>query len=634
MGKRSEATPRTGGSWAVAAVMLAAAALYAQTLRPDFDFVNLDDPQYILHNPFVRVPTLDHLKLLFRPGELLRPTGVAGYAQPLTIASLMLDGWLSGAPQRPPNPAVFHLTNLILHTLNGALVFWLMRRLGAAAWPAAALALLFVCHPVQVESVAWVSQRKSLLSAFFALLSTLAYLQLSRGAARWRWLGLAMVTYVAAVLAKPTALPLPLVFLLLDAWPLQRFSARSVIEKLPLLLLMVAGATLAAVSQGRVGNLDAPLAASPMLWGRLILHNVASLLTRIAWPVDLVPNVPGADATALTMGRTLFEASILGALIVGAIVAVRRAPVVGAALGAYFLMIAPATGVVRFTTGLAGDRFNYLPLVFLLMPMAVLLSRRSMARRGSIAVAAIALGLGVASFAQIRVWRDGGALFQHVLAIHPDHVAARVGLADWLMIHGRAEEAAPLLEQAVQAEPENGDHRYYWGNALRAIGRPEDAIAQYRMAAASDPDRATYLQALGGSLAKLGRFEDALPHYERARERSPRSALIRLGLGYTDLGLRPARPASARAEFQIALEMQPDNPMIHLGLANAWALMDMPDQARAHLAAAVAMDPVYAERAGREPALRSLADRPEFAGLIESAETKAAGEAGLSEGPG
>lgn len=578
--------------------------LFARTMQPEFDFVNLDDPRLVLGNPAVRHPSSRALVAMFR--DPLRWWSADVPIPRLTAASLMLDGWLGG-PGGGPLPGVFHRTAVLLHVLNTVLVFGLLRRLGAGAWGAAALAAVFAAHPMQVESVAWISQRATLLGATFALMAVRAYLERPSGG--WRggaWFGVAMVFALLAALANPAMVGLPVVFLLLDGRPLRRFSAAAVIEKLPLMAVFAAGPLMMLWREASGGRVES--AAMSAAW---MIRNVAVLMDRLVWPRGLSPINPNAAASVAAFTWNCAAVVVLALV---AWRARRRWPMVSVGLAGFVLMLLPSVGPPRGAPVLAQDHAVYLPLVFLLMPAAAWMAGSAKRQRGAAAAGALAVVLATAALPQVAVWRDGETLFRHAMRLYPDHAAPKAALADWMTSHGRAEEAAPLLRQAVDAEPTSAAYRFHLGNALLSLERTAEAMAEYEIAVRQEPKEAGYRLALGSMLAQAERWKEACGHFEAARDASPQSAEARMGLGFTYLHL--GWPAAARAELQEALSLRPGEPRIHLGLACAWARMNVLDKCRAHLAAAVTLDPSFAGRAGREPALRDLAGRPGFEGLI------------------
>ena len=621
--------PRAARDWLAAALAAAAAfGLYSRMLWADFGFVSIDDPQYVRENRLVQRPSWASLKRFF--SEVRRPSTVEGYYQPITMASLMLDAYVCQRLAVQNAAAVFHLDSALLHAVNAALVFALLRRMGAPRRIAGLLALIFAWHPIQVESVAWISQRKTLLASFFALLSTLAYLKARQPDGPRRTWGLACAAlYAASVLSKPTTMGLPLVFLALDFWPLRRLGRGAVLEKLPLLALMIAAAAVAAVSQSNTSTLAAPPPAH--LGDALadVLRNATSLAGRLLLPVSLEPVYTVTASPAAKWGRAALDAALIAAVAGMAWRWRRRFPPLLVGLVAYALLIMPALGQVRFTEGLIGDRFAYLTLAFVLIPVAVALTQLSPsdaappaarsappspAGRIAMAGAGFAVVFAAATYSQMLIWRNGYWLFTYSLSLHPDRVSDKVKLADWYSTNGQPAEAIPLLTDAVNAQPDVAEFRYHLGNALGAAGRIEEALPHYRAAVDREPRKAMYQQAFGGALLLARDYERARQAFLAASEMDPESMDIRVGLGYCYLKL--GQPAAAREQFTLALRERPSDPMVHFGLACAWAAMDVSETAAAHLKAAVEQDAAYARRAANEADLRRWADRPEFAGLI------------------
>ena len=217
--------------------------------------------------------------------EVLEPSTVRGYYQPLSMISLMIDYAFGG---RPGELGAFHRTSLILHVANTALIVGLLQLLFRRVWVAALVGLLFGLHPLTVEPVAWVGERKTVLASFFALLSLVLYVGHARRRNLWL-LGGALFAFLLALMSKPTTTPLPALLLLLCYWPLRRLSGRAVVEKLPFVALAGVAVVVTVISQGRTAQLTAPTEYSPVRGGLVLCHNIVFYLYKIVWPVAVAP---------------------------------------------------------------------------------------------------------------------------------------------------------------------------------------------------------------------------------------------------------------------------------------------------------------------------------------------------------
>lgn len=362
-------TPRPArpSPWlAFALVALASMALYRPTL--DSGFIAIDDPQYVSDNPYILWPTWEKFVGFFTEWE--KPATVAGYYQPLTLASLMVDRLiergLAGDWPMPPRPFVYHLTNIVLHGLNSGLVCLLAWGLTRNRFAAAVCGLLFGMHPLNVEAVAWVNQRKAGLSTFFALLMVFAHVRYAKSR-RPVWLMATIVTFLLSLLAKPTGLLLPLVLLLADVWPLRRFSVRAVVEKLPLAVISVSMGYVAYRSQHLTTGLSQNVAATDP-WRALLLmcHNLSFYIAKTIIPIRLSPFYKLPPDAEITLGNPSFLFGLIGAAAIGVLMlwAMRRGwRSVWVCIAAFVFMAAPALGSVRFMGAMAADRFAYMPMI-------------------------------------------------------------------------------------------------------------------------------------------------------------------------------------------------------------------------------------------------------------------------------
>jgi hypothetical protein len=254
--------------------MLIVVLAYRPSLRAEF--VHLDDFQYVVDNELVRQPSRAGVHRVVT--EVLHPSTVDGYYQPLTMISLMLDASLSGATLQAVNPYIFHLTNVLLHAATCVLVFLWLRTFVGGLYVPFLVALIFALHPVQVESVAWISQRKTALASFLAIASLIAYVDFVRFGSRW-WLAGSIAFYLLATLAKPTVLFLPVVLPVIDMWPLERRPLACLREKWPFAPIMIAMGWIAWSSQSSGGaGLAVPnLSASGAVqkWMGLLSYNIA-----------------------------------------------------------------------------------------------------------------------------------------------------------------------------------------------------------------------------------------------------------------------------------------------------------------------------------------------------------------------
>ncbi len=564
---------RNRSSATLAALALCVALAVAWTHWPSLSASAFcfDDHDYMVDNPLVRRPGWASARRLF--AEVLEPSTVRGYYQPLSMVSLMLDCALGGSPQ---NLAPFHRTSLALHVANTVLVIALLYGLFGQRWPAALAGLLFGVHPLTVEPIPWVGERKTLLAAFFALACLLGYLRqvrrpnLGRRVAVW---GL----YVLALLSKPTSLPLPLMMLLLDYWPLRRFDRRAILEKLPLFVTGAAAGLIYYISQDRTYGTAVPTGANWLEAPLKVCYASMFYLVKIVWPADLSCHYP--IPTPMSIMNPAVLAGLIGSLVLAIVLVVSlrwtRAAMIGWLI--FLVGLLPTMQVIGFSDVIASDKFVYLPCIGLLAVIASALSRAWIApgsprsrglRRSAVALAALALA-GVdasTSRARLRHWRNSDALFSHMIALTPRSDLLHLGLAMAMRTDGRLDDAAAHLRTAIDLEPDRPESHAELGIVLMQLKRSDEAIDHYRAALRLRPDYPLAHMNLGVALADKGMTDEAAREYREALRLRPGYALAHLNLAILlsksgdreralehCLGAIKNDPNLARAQYEVAV---------------------------------------------------------------------------------
>jgi len=508
------------------------------------DFLNWDDNAYIYRNPVV-------LGGLTAAGVRRACTDVVfcNWA-PLTIISYQLDVSLFGK-----EPWGFHLTNVLVHAVSSALLYLALFRLTGCPLRSAAAAILFAVHPLRVESVAWIAQRKDVLSVLFLVLALLAYEWYCRRPGMGRY-ALVFLAMLASLLSKATAVTLPGLLLLLDIWPLGRLPVpgvggpvgsagapspyptrswrRVVTEKLPLLGLAIIFAVITLRTQQKAiqTDIDMPLWAARV--PNAILA-VAWYIWKTFWPTELHPAYHHTGTEAKPFWLVLVCAAGLTSVIGIAVATARRLPAVPVGLAWFAVALVPVLGLVA-QQGFQShaDRFTYVPHIGLMVALvwgaAVVADRLRLGR--SLCAAALVTAV-VASVAidryQIAIWKDSTTLWSHVLASAPDDQLAQSNMGAALFETGRLREAVPYLERSLAIRPSERAHTWL-GLALVEQGQLEAAVTQYRAGLAIDASSLEAHTNLGIALAMLGRLTDALPHFERACELAPEDEEARANL--------------------------------------------------------------------------------------------------------
>jgi Flp pilus assembly protein TadD len=528
------------------------------------DFIWLDDNIYLLTAEQVQQGlTLKGLTWAFT-------TTYASNWHPLTWLSHMLDCQLFGL-----NPGPHHLVNLLFHVANTLLLFLFLLKTTGARWPSLAVAALFALHPLHVESVAWASERKDVLSAFFWMLTMLAYARYAARPAPARYL-LILLCFTLGLMAKPMLVTLPLVLLLLDYWPLGRLSLPEakgkrgpgkepgvplkslILEKIPLLVL-AALSSLVTIYAQKEAIVENPLAALPVS-ARLANAVVAyvTYISKAVWPSSLALLYP---QKAIPGWQFLGAALIL---ITSTILIIRQSrgrPYLPVGWLWFLGTLVPVIGLVQVGPQALADRYSYLPFIGLFIMaawgLAELLERRRLPRYLVAAAAGIILAaLMTCTWLQLRLWRDSVTLFEHTLKIAPNNPVIHHNLGLFFGRSGQNDRAITHFQEAVRLWPNFAIAHNSLGFALAISGKTDQALPHYEKALRLRPGYAKAHKNLGLALASRGQTAQALAHFKEYSRLEPDSALgyYTLGAALEELG----EEAEAIRQYQAALRLQPD----------------------------------------------------------------------------
>jgi tetratricopeptide (TPR) repeat protein len=532
-----------------------------------------DDTAYVIENPLVQNPSWDSVQRFFR--EVGKPSTVRGYYQPLTMTSLMLDRLLSG---RHESMRAYHGTSLALHAANTALVGILLYLLFRETVVAAAAALLFGLHPITVESVCWIAERKTVLATFFALWSLIAYVRFTREPKKRFYLA-SILTYLLALLSKPITVPLPAMMLLLDYWPLDRLRRRSVLEKLPLFALAAVFAVITYVSQSRTTTVYLPGDYDPLQVPLILCHNIIFYLSKTLYPVHLSAHYGYMTARAMLVG--VIGTSILIPLLAASL-RCTRAFLTGWLI--FFVMILPAMGIISVTPVTAANRYLYLPVIGFLLIGAWLLRYvvHGLAARPRawvyLALATVLIIVltaeSLATRAYTAHWRDSVGLYQYFLATTPRSAILHCDLGAALASTGRTAEAIEHYRQAVRIQPLYALAHFNLGAELAKAGETLDAaIERYQEALKVDPSLLNAHLNLVGALLAKGRLPEAVAQAERAVQLKPEHVLAQYNLG--KVLLLVDRATEGLQHLREAVRLDPGFTLAVRDLA--WALATHPD---------------------------------------------------------
>jgi len=563
------------------------------------DFINYDDDEYVTSNNHVQIGlTVESIRWAF-----LHP--VSANWHPVTMLSHMLDCQVFGL-----KPWGHHLTSLMLHVFNTVLVFLLLRRMTGALWRSALVAALFAWHPLHVESVAWVAERKDVLSAFFGLLTLLFYARYAQSESQnsrfkiQNYL-LSLFFFALGLMSKAMLVTWPFILLLLDYWPLRRVepstfnsqlstALRLVREKIPFFVLAAAASAVTFVAQN-----GAILSAENMPMGARIgnaLISYCRYLGNIFWPTDLAIFYPHPKYWPLE--QVLLAALFLGGISVLLLLMRRRWPFLLMGWLWYVGTLVPVIGLVQVGGQAMADRYTYLPslgLFILIVWGAYELTQRwpyhfiTLSLAGSVA---IILCLCVTR-QQLEYWQDSETLFGHALAVTEDNYVAHNNLGLALEKKGQTDEAVRQYQEALRLTPGFAEAHNNLGIALQKQGQIDEARSQFQEALRLEPDNAEIHNNLGASLSETGQIDEAIIQLQEALRLAPDNADAHNNLGKA-LAMQ-GQTDEAIGHFREALRLTPDFAEAHNNLGIALRQRSQIDEARSQFQAAINLKPENAE---------------------------------------
>ena len=550
-------------------LLLAIVAVFGQTAR--YDFTDCDDNQYVTENPQVMGGvSVEGVVWAFTRSH-------ASNWHPLTWLSHMLDCEFYGLE----HPGGHHLTNVILHAANTILLFLLLRQLICDLWASAFVAALFAIHPLHVESVAWIAERKDVLSGLLFMLTLAAYVGYARREFSLARYLLVTVLLALGLLAKPMLVTLPFVLLLLDFWPLGRFGRGwSIVgEKLPWIALSACCCVMTFIAQ-RAGNAVVPLRLGP-LWVRITNAVVAyaGYLVQFFWPLNLAVLYPH-PGPSLPIWKIVASCLLLLGISAWAIAWRRKRPYLLVGWLWYLGMLVPVIGIVQVGGQAMADRYTYLTQIGLCIALALGMSQAagdspSRRRMYWISSALAVLVLGICASRQATYWRNTETVLRHALACTKGNFVSHYALAAWLERHDRMEEAIVQYEKGSDIDPLNVATQNHIGTILANRGRIDDAIVHFGKALDLKPDDAETCNNIGRALITKGRPDLAIIGFEKALAAKPGFADAENNLG-TAL-LKTGHVDAAIAHYQRAVQINPSYMDARHNLAVAQAMRDHND---------------------------------------------------------
>jgi protein O-mannosyl-transferase len=573
------------------------------------EFINLDDNVYVTENPYVQQG------LTFR-GLFWAFTKVhVGHWHPMTWLSHMLDYNLYGL-----NPSGHHITNLLFHIANTLLLFLLLYRMTTLTWRSAFVAALFGLHPLHVESVAWVAERKDVLSAFFWMLAVWSYVYYVQKLKFKRYL-LVTLCFLLALMSKPMVVTLPFVLLLLDYWPLGRLRLgqkdnaldppfsnsistvprkvpfiQLVWEKMPLFFLAAALSLftiLAHWGSGAISSLD-KLPLEIRIGNALVSY--VKYIAKMIWPDRLAVLYPHPITLPFwqVAGATLLLVIVTGLLIL----ARRKRPYYTVGWLWYLGTLLPVIGLIQAGIQAMADRFTYIPIIGLFIMVVYGISDFLMGwRYGKVMLVTsggvLLLILMVATMSQVQLWRSSVTLFSRTLRVTDNNYLIHNNLGVTLAKQGKDQEAAIHYRKALEINPRYTDAHYNLAVLLVRQGKDQKAIAHFNEALKIKPNSVEVHNDLGVILAKQGKIQEATIQFAEAIQINPNYAKSYFNWGI--LLIQQGRNGEAIPYLNKALRINPKDPAIHNNLGTALAGLGKPEEAVAHYNQALQINPDYVD---------------------------------------
>ena len=582
-----------------------------------YDFVNYDDGGYVYDNPHVAQG------LTTRSVAWALTTGHNGNWHPVTWISHIVDVELFGLKRGRDasalaGPGGHHLTNVVLHLLNTLLLFLVLKAMTDAIWPAAWVAALFAVHPMHVESVAWVSERKDVLSGLFWMLTMLAYVAYTRRRTVPRYV-LVMAIYAVGLGAKTMLVTLPCVLLLLDFWPLGRVkpgarrmghAARGpanpqsairnsqftwlILEKVPLFALAAAASVVTVIverSAGTVHSLEVMSSGQRLI---NVLTSYQTYITKMVWPSGLAVLYP-LQINELSVWRACLAFLLLAAATIAAFRYRHRWPWYCVGWLWFLGTLVPVIGFVQIGSHAYADRYTYLPFVglFIALGYGLRMALGDWPYGRAVLAAAVVAALTTCAWVQTSYWQNSLTLFSRAVAVTTLNHTAHNNLGNALTELGRPREAVVQYRHALRIKPDYARAHYNLGLVLPGQGKTAEAIEHYRQALRFKPDFADTHYNLGLTLQGQGKIAEAIEHYHQALKIKPEFAMAHNNLG---LALQAqGEIVEAIEHYHRALRIKPDEVVVHYNLGVVLQGQGKTAEAIEHYHRTLQINPDYAD---------------------------------------
>ncbi len=530
------------------------------------DFINYDDPAYVTKNHHVQ----GGLSMKGVVWAFTTTLEDHDHWHPVTMLSHMLDCQLFGL-----NPAGHHFTNILLHILNTILLFVLLHRMTKDLWPSALVAALFALHPLHVESVVWIAERKDVLSTFFMLATLWAYVSYVEESGKGKYL-LALSLFAFSLMSKSIVVTLPFLLLLLDFWPLGRLSfisdmnrqgpsspvpTRKILwEKAPFFLLSIIVSIVTLLArQDRLTDTSRLLYS----FSERVIRTVDGYVFYI-WKMFVPTNLSVAylpDSPVFNWGSLLSLAFLIGVTFL-CFKGIKKRPYLVVGWVWYLATLAPVSGIIQTGPTILADRYTYVPMVglFIMLSWGLLELNTGRLRDMPVGIIAMFLFLAVCAalcFKQVGFWKNSVTLFSRTISVNPDNYIARLNLGLALYKAGSKDEALDHLYRAIQLTPQSQKARFGLGHVLCDMRRYKEAIDQLSEAIRISPTHGKAHMDLAICLSRTGRFEKAREHFTKAIELMPDNPEAYYNYGYA-LELEN-RNEEALDQMKEALDINPNH---------------------------------------------------------------------------
>ena len=555
-----------------------------------YEFINFDDDLYVTENRHVQAG-------LTREGITWAFTTLhASNWHPLTWLSHMVDYELYGL-----NPMGHHLTNVLLHAVNILLLFLILRRMTGALWQSALVAALFALHPLHVESVAWVAERKDLLSTMFWFLTMGAYVRYTEQPTLPRYL-LVMLALALGLMAKPMLVTLPLVLLLLDYWPLGRLPFgdlragwKRVWEKMPLFAMAAASSVMTYLAQQKGGSVGS-LEVYP-LWTRIenALVSYVSYIRKMLWPRDLAVFYPH-PGDALPIWQVAGAGLVLVLVSILVVRWIRTWPYLAVGWLWYLGTLVPVIGLIQLGKQAMADRYTYVPLIGLFVMIAwgipdLIAGWRYRRVLLTVSAGVLLSALMVGTWLQVRHWRNSITLFEHALHVTDNNYLAHNNLGNALQKQERLDEAKAHYAEALRIKPDYSLPHNNLGVLYKKQGRLDNAMVEFEISLALNPDYDGTHYNLGKVYKELGRLEEAIQEFQAELEINPVHDKAHNNLG--NALKQQGKLEKAMFHYAEALRIKPDLAEAHYNLGDAYQQKGQIQEAIRNFEEALQIKPEY-----------------------------------------